>query len=135
MENASESGPSSTTAPPSLFDACLIMVATNADVVESLRGFPEDIAKLLWERMLKIDKVSHWLKDCSFNITLFLKNPDGAHVAPFADAYPAGFLPGLRMSSLLMVNERLDEDLPVLLNAVEELDLGGCRLGDYHELV
>ena len=99
----------------SLAECCVAFVSAHLDYLESLRDFPEEIGGRIWKRAL-ID--GH----CERNLGVF------------ADAYPKAFLPDCRISSLVLLDDRV-ELWPAILAHVRSLDLSDCQMGDDHELV
>ena len=92
-----------------------IRLALHADYLESLEDFPEEMGGRIWKRALSDG-------NCERNLGVF------------AEAYPGSFLPECRVSSLLLLDDRL-EQWPTLLAHVRSLDLSDCQMGDDHELV
>ena len=79
------------------------------------QDFPEEIGSRIWKRALDDG-------NCERNLCVF------------AEAYPDAFLPDCRISSLVLLDDRV-ELWPALLAHVRSLDLSDCQMGDDHEIV
>lgn len=107
--------------PPSLFDSCVAFVAGHVRHVDSLRGFPEDVGRLIWSKWLELAAPPE-------------QDPDGAAaLGLFAEAYPRLLLPDLRVTC----RRALDEAwfLGGLAAGATRLDCSGLDLRDRHELL
>lgn len=98
-----------------LAECCVAFVSAHLDLLESLQDFPEEIGGRIWRRALGDG-------NCERNLGVF------------AEAYPRAFLPDCRISSLVLLDDRVDL-WPALLVHVRSLDLSDCQMGDRHELV
>ena len=98
-----------------LAECCVAFVSAHLDFLESLQDFPEEMGSRIWKRALSDG-------NCERNLGVF------------ADAYPNAFLPDCRISSLVLLDDRV-ELWPALLAHVRSLDLSDCQMGDSHELV
>ena len=79
------------------------------------QDFPEEIGSRIWKRALDDG-------NCERNLSVF------------AEAYPDAFLPDCRISSLVLLDDRV-ELWPALLAHVRSLDLSDCQMGDDHEII
>ena len=106
----------------SLRTICISFIAVNIEHVDSLVGFPELVGKALF---LEVEKGGH----------LYLHNPHcGVIMQLFLDAYHAAVLEHLTLGSAhLLINQHLD--FWQRFTHLRILDLGGCRLGDGHDML
>ena len=106
----------------SLFDLCLTFIAENADAIESLEDFPDQLGKRLWDKCVELEVLLRPGKITSEVLDLF------------CTAYPDFVLPQCQLRSLHLLNNYEDE-FKVMLKTVTVLDLGRCKLGDRHDLL
>ena len=106
----------------SLRTICIRFIAVNIEHVDSLVGFPELVGKALF---LEVEKGSH----------LYLHKPQcGVIMQLFLDAYHAAVLEHLTLRSAhLLINQHLD--FWQRFTHLRILDLGGCCLGDEHDML
>nr|XP_040582185.1 leucine-rich repeat-containing protein 42-like [Lepeophtheirus salmonis] len=104
----------------SLFDECLNFITINLDCLESLIGFPSDIAKLMWDRAVQFGLISR-----------------GEDIHPFLEAYPDLIATSANLShNLRLINELDTIFLTILCNSpIKSLDLTGCLIGDDHDVL
>ncbi len=106
----------------SLFDLCLTFIAENADAIESLEDFPDQLGKRLWDKCVELEVLLRPGKITSEVLDLF------------CTAYPDFVLPQCQLRSLHLLNNYEDE-FKVMFKTVRVLDLGRCKLGDRHDLL
>ncbi|KAK1786272.1 hypothetical protein P4O66_017967 [Electrophorus voltai] len=104
----------------SLFDITLLFIADNAEYIDSLVGFPEQMADKLFAAAEEKQKFTDPLTS-----TRALK--------VFSEAYGELVLKSLCLRDrCLLLSERIEEIR--VFHRLESLDLHGCRLGDSHDI-
>ncbi|XP_072429829.1 leucine-rich repeat-containing protein 42 [Chiloscyllium punctatum] len=107
--------------PKSLFDVVLGFIADNIQHVDSLIGFPEQIAEKLF---IAVEARKKFIDPDTSTKALF----------KFSEAYGSLVLQSLCLRNrFLMVSEKLEEIQS--LRGLMSLDLSSCKLGDEHELL
>ena len=107
----------------SLQDICMTFVATHAEYIDSLEGFPLQMGEQLWKKICSLGTLN-W-PSCSTQQIL----------DKFSSAYPGEFLPSCKISNLVMINN-FEEELKILFRkAVKRLDLSNAGLDDDHDLI
>ena len=101
----------------SLFLSCVKFVAKNLHLLESLQGFPGDIAKVIWQTAIE--------EKCQISV-------DSLDI--FCGAYPDEFMPRINICDIRLL-DKFELDIGVLLRHSTEIDLSGCPLGDGHDLL
>ncbi|KAJ8406289.1 hypothetical protein AAFF_G00305200 [Aldrovandia affinis] len=105
----------------SLFNISLLFIAENVQYIDSLIGFPEQMA----ERLFRAAEAKQKFSDSEYG-------PRALQV--FSEAYGNLVLKSLCLRNrFLMVSEKLEE-IKVFHN-LHCLDLFGCKLGDNHEVL
>ena len=105
-----------------LLDLCINYVAKNINHVDSLIGFPEMIA----EKIFKAVKENKILLECHFT--------DRAKILNLFDAaYGPLILSELLLRNTFVVQDYVDS--LVVLHHLRKVDIGGCQLGDSHDLI
>ncbi|KAL4608252.1 leucine-rich repeat-containing protein 42 isoform X2 [Arapaima gigas] len=105
----------------SLFGMCLLFIADNVQYVDSLLGFPEQLAERLFTAAEEKQKFSHGET-----------GPKALQL--FTEAYGDLVLKSLCLRNrFLLVSEKLEEIQ--LFCSLRTLDLFGCKLGDSHEIL
>ncbi|TRY62185.1 hypothetical protein TCAL_09531 [Tigriopus californicus] len=100
---------------------CVKFIATHAELLDSLEGFPEEIGKRLWDALVALpDK---------------LNGHQGATIlANFTHAYPALVLHSCQLSNIVVLDKH-DLQFFALFQFVRQLDLAGCKMGSNHDLL
>jgi hypothetical protein len=106
----------------SLFDSCLELVALNTDCLDSLEGFPDQIAFAIWNKAIAMQQFD---RPCSSTVQ---------SLDTFISAYPDEILPLCKISNLFVLNN-YEEELKVLFSNVRTLDLTKCALDQDHDLL
>ncbi|KPP65530.1 leucine-rich repeat-containing protein 42-like [Scleropages formosus] len=105
----------------SLFSMCLLFIADNVQHVDSLLGFPEQMAERLFTAAEEKRKFSHG--DTGLKALQI-----------FTEAYGDLVLKSLCLRNrFLLVSEKLEEIK--MFRSLQTLDLFGCKLGDSHEIL
>lgn len=104
-----------------LYKTCLEFVATYADCLDSLVGFPEVVASDVW-------------KTCYDKLCLPGKYTC-LTLATFCVAYPTLILPECQIVDNLHLINNYEHELCSVLSHVVHLDLSGCHLGDDHDIL
>ena len=107
---------------PSLFDLCLVYVATSVQNVDSLVGFPDVIAEKIFGAVVS-RKVLHAFSDRSC----------AAVLKTFDAAYSRLLLDELTVSSVAVLEQHVESISA--FNHVTKLDLSGCLLADDHDIL
>ena len=101
---------------------CIHFIAANIEHVDSLVGFPELVGRALFS---EVERCGH----------LYLNNPQcNMIIQLFLDAYDAAVLEHLSLRRAhLLINQHFD--LWQRFVHLRVLDLGGCHLGDGHDML
>ena len=113
----------STKEPVTLRCLSLNFIAKNIASVESLEGFPSEIAREIFNKCIddNFKDFSNWIEQC---IILRL----------FSEAYPKEFLISCKLTCIKTISE-LDYQIPIILSGLKQLDISGCSLGDSHDIL
>ena len=110
------------TTPSTLRELSMQFVAQNASSIDSLDGFPSEIAKEIFHRCVdKFKDFSNGPEQCNI-LELFIKS------------YPDEFLISCTFSRLETLSE-LDNHMPIILRGLQRLDISGCKIGDAHDIL
>lgn len=100
---------------------CIRFIASHAELLDSLEGFPEEIGKRLWDALMTLPDKFH--------------GHQGAKIlANFAQAYPSLILETCRLCDIVVL-DKYDLQFFALFQFVQELDLSGCKIGSEHDLL
>lgn len=115
-------GPTNPGIPVSLYDQSMSVVAANTEFLESLEGFPDEMAIQIWNAAVQLKMLdSPGIKTSQT-------------LATFADAYPDLMLSQVVISNLFLIND-YHTDLLQLLRGTVKLDLSDIGLDDDHDMI
>jgi len=115
-------GPRNAGVPDSLYHQSMAVVASNTELLESLEGFPEEMAVRIWNTAVELKMLDS--PGMKTSCTL----------ATFAEAYPDLMLRQVVLNSLFLIND-YHTDLLQLLRGTVKLDLSDMGLDDDHDLL
>ena len=111
--------------PGTLLDMCVDIVSENIHMVESFVDFPDIIGKQIYDATFAKGKFQSRGPDADCAATM---------LSLFCCAYGEQVMEALDLrKQYIVVNQKLDHLL--LFRHLSELDIGGCKLGDDHELI
>ena len=106
----------------SLQNFCILFIAKNAELLDSLEDFPDLLGSEVWHNCVKEGKLDYSNTETQTIITVFVQ------------AYREEMLESFKSSSLLLINN-FENELLIMFRYCQKLDLSGAKLGQNHDLI